>query len=586
MNCDAFHSDDCSMKSFPTLKSSLALFSRAPVPGWLSIVQKIAPDVLRWNWDDAQTDASGAMRMIMGLWRDSRRVQRRFPAPFSSDPGESFHAWIADQIRKRGKNTENALAHIESAFLRNPKEIIVERFVHDYNLRQKHPFGLISEGRIDFTKWLLKRAKKGADWTVEDTLWFLYEAESDESALVEITRALTPEWQMNALYAPVRLRDEISRLNHRSALSEGILVMGHFTFHSGLQRSAMLMVDALRHSGEEVLLRNIPILQGRDMTLRGADFLAEEDGDLSLLHVTPDPYYLDSYRKAGLYERPQRRRIAHYAWELPEPPRGSEPLPNLREIWVHSQFVADSLRSWNIPTYVILPPMPAITKHWQPDALAMRERLGLDRDSFIFLYVFDVSSTLERKNPLAVIKAFQQATRPCDRACLVLKAARGNQYAEKFAPLEQAAKEANVRLLTEMLSYGDTQALISACDCYVSLHRSEGFGFTMAEAMQYSKPVIATAYSGNMDFTNAHNSYLVSWSECEVPSGTLTYPAGSTWADPDVAHAASLMREVLEQRDEARAKGLIGRDDVRRLMDPETITRQIAQRVKAVRSQT
>ncbi len=573
------------MKLRPALNSSLALLRRSPVPDWLPVAQKTAPDVLRWNWDDAGVDVPGAMRVIMGVWRDSLLLQRRFPAPFSSGPGEAFHAWITKQIHKRLRDPEIALALVDAAFLRKPGEVILDHFVHDYKIRQKHPLGLVQEGRGEFAKWLLKRGSKGARWTMEDALWFLYEAEGDESELVGITRALTPEWQMDASSAPARLRDEVSCLNHRPALNDGVLVMGHFTFRSGLQRSAMLSVEALRQAGEKVWLRNIPILQGRDLTLRGADFLSEEHGDLSLLHVTPDPFYLESYRKAGLYERAHVKRIAHYAWELPEPPPGSEPLPDLREMWVYSKFIAESLRSWNIPTHVIWPPMPAIEKHWEPAARAMRKRLELDEGTFVFLYIFDVSSTLERKNPFAVIEAFRQATRSSDRACLVLKAARGDQYPEKFASLENAAAEAGVRLLTQMLSYENTQALISACDCYVSLHRSEGFGFTMAEAMQHSKPVIATAYSGNLDYTNTRNSYLVSWSQCEVPAGTLTYPAGSTWADPDVAHAASLMREVLDHRDEAHAKGLIGSEDIGRLMAPETIARQMSERLKAVRSQ-
>ncbi len=105
---------------------------------------------------------------------------------------------------------------------------------------------------------------------------------------------------------------------------------------------------------------------------------------------------------------------------------------------------------------------------------------------------------------------------------------------------------------------------VAACDCYVSLHRAEGFGLTMAEAMYLDRPVIATGYSGNLDFMTADNSYLVDHTLVDIGQGSDPYPADGQWAEPDVEHAARLMREVFEHPEQAAERGRAGGRDIRR----------------------
>jgi glycosyltransferase involved in cell wall biosynthesis len=547
-------------------------------------VRKISPAVVTWKWDDLKTDVEGAMRVTIGVWRSSRWLRCLYPTPFTHTDGGGFHRWMQWQISWRFRGDSSARANLDAAFLRKPHDSICDYYLHDYRLRLKHPLGLISEGRVNFAKWLLNHGLHRFGGTAVDVLWFLNAAESDEEPFVKLTRAISPSWQADAASAPERLQSKVRSINFDSKEVPGVTLIGHFTFCSGLQRSAMLSVEALKRLGENVSLRNIPVLEGRDINLKGLDFLGEEIHDLSLLHVTPDPFYLKAYEHAGLHARRQSRRMAHYAWELQALPPSAEPIPDLREIWVYSQFVSDSLRDWNLPTHVILPPMQRPDEPPPRSINSMRQRLGIDPDEFVFLFIFDVSSTLERKNPTAVIEAFRRAVRKSDKARLILKAARTQKFSVSFAPVAQMAHEAGVTVLTEMLSDTDTQLLIAACDCYVSLHRSEGFGFTLAEAMLLGKPVIATGYSGNLDFMNEQNSYLVDWAPGEVPKGTLAYPAGFHWADPDVEHAADCMRKVLDERDDAQTKGLRAMADCERLFDPEKIARQISDRLKALRA--
>ncbi len=124
--------------------------------------------------------------------------------------------------------------------------------------------------------------------------------------------------------------------------------------------------------------------------------------------------------------------------------------------------------------------------------------------------------------------------------------------------------------------------LTAACDCYVSLHRSEGFGLTLVEAMALGKPVVATAYSGNADFFNLNNGYPVRYRLVELERDVGPYPAGALWAEPDEDHAAELMRRVYERRDEARALGRRARRDVERQLGYAAVGRRLERRLREI----
>jgi glycosyltransferase involved in cell wall biosynthesis len=117
-------------------------------------------------------------------------------------------------------------------------------------------------------------------------------------------------------------------------------------------------------------------------------------------------------------------------------------------------------------------------------------------------------------------------------------------------------------LIDDFLSGPDQAALVAACDCYVSLHRAEGLGLTLADAMALGKPVIATRYSGNLDFMDDSNSFLVPFTYAAVPPGTPAYPTGAPWAAPDVAEAARMMALLAREPEEGLAIGAKARHDI------------------------
>ena len=155
-----------------------------------------------------------------------------------------------------------------------------------------------------------------------------------------------------------------------------------------------------------------------------------------------------------------------------------------------------------------------------------RAALGL-ADEWLFLSMFDHGSVLERKNPLGTIAAFTEAFSPSSGAVLILKSVNGeHDRFERDRVRAAAAPHPHVRLLEGYVSPAETHALIATADCFVSLHRAEGLGLGPAEAMALGKPVIATGYSGNLDYMTRENAYLVDYTLRSGRARLLALPGG------------------------------------------------------------
>ena len=184
--------------------------------------------------------------------------------------------------------------------------------------------------------------------------------------------------------------------------------------------------------------------------------------------------------------------------------------------------------------------------------------------------------------PLAVIQAFKKAFVPRQNVTLVLKSINHSAYPDHVRALGEAAAGFNVRFIDEHLRKSEVNSLLASCDCYVSLHRSEGFGLTMAEAMYLGKPVIATSYGGNMDFMNVNNSFPVRYDLVEITQDFVDYKKGSVWAEPDVDHAAELMQTVYGDREKAAGVGQAAADHIKRHFSPENTGAEIRKRLDLI----
>jgi glycosyltransferase involved in cell wall biosynthesis len=208
---------------------------------------------------------------------------------------------------------------------------------------------------------------------------------------------------------------------------------------------------------------------------------------------------------------------------------------------------------------------------------------GVSADAFVFLFIFDISASFERKNPLGLISAFERSFRRDEKVKLIIKVSRGERYPVDFERLKKRAKDVGAIIIDQGLPREELNGLIAACDCYVSLHRSEGLGFTIAEAMMLGKPTIATAYSGNLDFMDKSNSLLVGYDLIEIEADVDHYKKGHHWADPSIPEAVRAMRRVFENPTEARSLGERARLSSVRYFSPGRCGRRMLERLNEIR---
>jgi len=272
--------------------------------------------------------------------------------------------------------------------------------------------------------------------------------------------------------------------------------------------------------------------------------------------------------------------IALWAWELSDFPKKF--ISNEKyydEIWVLSNFVAESLsKSLSIPVVKI--PCPIVID--EKKFVKNKSKFDIMNDEFIFLFIFDFYSVYQRKNPNAVVQAFCDAFDKNENTILILKSINGEKFPAEFNKLKKLCKGKNIRIIDEHFEKDDIYSLIGSCDCYVSLHRSEGFGLTIAEAMYARKPVICTNYGGNIDFMNINNSFPVKYELIEIDKDYGPYKKGNHWAEPDIEHAKSLMQYVFENRKESQIIADKGSKFIKESLNPLETGRIIKERFENI----
>ncbi|MEO8257510.1 MAG: glycosyltransferase [Acidobacteriota bacterium] len=348
-----------------------------------------------------------------------------------------------------------------------------------------------------------------------------------------------------------------------SSPPHGLNVAGYFQAELGVGEAARLLTRAIDATGSAyttavyraTLSRQQHRFEGRDAAA-GAPF------DMNLLCVNADatPAFA---RDAGPAFFVDRHTIGYWFWEVdPLPAMMHGAFNHIDEVWTATEYVAGIVRSaaagrkpvFTVPLPLVAPPTPCSLT---------RGQLGLPADRFVFLFVFDFLSVMERKNPLGVIEAFSAAFAPGEGPVLVLKSINGDACVSQLERLRRAAAHrSDIVIQDGYVSADEKNALLGACDCYVSLHRAEGLGLTLAEAMALGRPAIATGYSGNRHFMTDENSFLVDYRLASASGDCAPYPTGARWAEPDLNHAAQLMRMVYQHPGEAARRADRGRADL------------------------
>ena len=358
----------------------------------------------------------------------------------------------------------------------------------------------------------------------------------------------------------------------------GVNVLGHFCYPSGLQVAATLVADSFEKAGHQVLRRSIPATLTD--TPRGKKFRSLLQYENTIIVMAPEPYFADCFNRAGVYSSLNHRTFAIWYWELEEAPAHWAGLAQgVQEIWAPTIHIQKALAK--VIAAPVIPMLPAITL--PSFTVLSRKELGLNDDDFIFLFVFDLASIMERKNPLGLIRAFKLAFGSMPKIKLVLKVSRAKNYPDEIKLLRDAIDGANIYLDISEMAREKVTALMNSCDCYVSLHRAEGLGLTIAEAMLLGKPVIATAYSGNLDFMDDNTSLLVKYDRVELDQDYLPYQKGWHWAAPDEKDAAEKMRWVYENPEAAKLMGDAARLKLNDLLSPKRAGERMIARLDSFR---
>ena len=231
------------------------------------------------------------------------------------------------------------------------------------------------------------------------------------------------------------------------------------------------------------------------------------------------------------------------------------------EVWTASEYVRRAITpSCPVPIIVIHPSIDP--------SLPVEPEAGEKSDIFSFVFAFDLRSCFERKSPLSLINAFKNAFPERRDVQLAIHCFNSPQDKQGLLDMQRAATGTNVKILHQPNTSATKHELLRNANCYVSLHRAEAFGLTLAEAMACGKPVIATGYSGNLDFMSDEDSFLVPYRMVEIKENHGPYKAGQYWAEADPDYAVDFMRYVESNREKAAEIGARGRTKVRDILDP------------------
>ena len=338
----------------------------------------------------------------------------------------------------------------------------------------------------------------------------------------------------------------------------GVNIIGYGRGEFGIGEDVRMAVRALSSVDVELCVPLIP--------LRVA---ARQDDSTLRAHEVPQPVYQTNLVCLPHYETlrllaasghsilDQRYNIGFWQWELPQfPVLMTCALDLVDEIWSASSFTADAMRA--VTDKPVLH-MPMVVTLPEPIRKWARRDFSLPEEDFIYITVLDGNSSLKRKNPLTTVRAFLAAFPAGKGVRLIVKAMNVNTLQTDWRSIvELASKDERVSLIVETMTKDKLLGLQSVCDCFVSLHRSEGFGRNIAEAMLLGKPVIVSDYSGNKDFTTEQTAFLVSGSVIPLASGDYPFADGQSWFEPEQEVASETIRACLELPNVRKRKALAG----------------------------
>lgn len=452
-----------------------------------------------------------------------------------------------------------------------------------------------ARGQRDFRAWYEMQVAMPADRPAPDrinavTAWGRSGMAWARSRLPARVRRRAVALRHVLAAARARLRVAAGRSQRRGTLAEqaaaadrpGVRIVGNVTGESGMGNSLRAFAMACAAAGVPHALVDSRVRNpSRRVALEpgGGGAVADANLRANVLYMPLDQVG-HALAALGAPAFAGRRTILVPFWELAScPAEWRHAAEFVDEIWAPTRFVAEAVAPLNARVRHVPPCVPEP----QPRPLD-RAALGLPADAFLFFFSFDFFSFPERKNPLAAVAAFRAAfPRGTEPAGLILSAMNADVRSPYWLRLRAAVDgDPRIRLLAGRMPHDEVLGLCQLADCYLSLHRAEGFGYGPAEAMLLGKPTVLTGYSGPLDYATPDNACLVDFTLVPVATGAYAHHEGRVWAEPDIMHAAWHMRRLLESPSLARALGAAGRDTIRANHAPPFVGGVVRERLQGI----
>ncbi len=511
-----------------------------------------------WYWLNQPSARGELSRFLQGLYRQRPDLHARFPDPAGQDR-RAFAQWIHEYGRHELK--------------------LASEFLHDLpaptGVRQLSVQGLANRLR---RLWRSPRAA-----VLKDRAKGWLGPERTARWKRRLGREIGPGPSTEArgtLQHPTRVLALPRQIDQ-----PGINLIGYLQAETGMGEAARSLAAALEAADIPHALHSLDLnvlAPNRDDRL-AARLTSDVENlpygiNLFVVNADQTPAVMD---QVGAALTAGRLNLGFWLWELETlPPRFHAAFGRLHEVWTPSSFCVDAF-SAVAPIPVRRVPLPVVPPPPRHD----RAHFGLPENDFLFLYLFNFLSYFERKNPLGLVESFRRAfPRPEDQrgVRLVLKTSQSDFAPERHELLRAAIGDLPVTVLDGYYSAAEISSLIAGCNAYVSLHRSEGYGLTLAEAMYHGKSVIATGYSGNRDFFGINNGFPVRYELTRLAHDEGPYPAGARWADPDLDHAAEGLRQARVGGRDLEARNARGRQTVREELSHEAVGRVLRRAFEAL----
>ncbi len=524
-------------------------------------------------------------REIRRCYHDLGDTQSQFGNPFAVENARCFFDWLNNCHTELRADSYLTNLH---AYLHNTGPNVRAAFDEHYAQWLVHP---IRKELYDLDTIFLTSLKRYTnDTPAEQTLPCLKQPLIQwrhrlpfYTFYVRIAKKILPQRIWMKVYKKLQANDIFIPNNNTSTKEEtirekGIHFVGYFTSKNGVGQAARMHLLAAQTAGIPCTVQNISTtgIQQNTGHLENAQKKTSLS-DIQIVHVNADQV-LNVFQHYENINMPDSCNIGYWAWELSHfPERFANSFKPFKEIWTFSGFTAKAIAAVS-PVPVVTIPLPISID--ATNLPSMRTVTGIPQHHTLFLFMFDYLSIFERKNPIAAIEAFRHAFPSSDTASLLIKTTNADKDPRAAERLERyVSSHPHIHLMQQSITLNETHGLIQAADVYVSLHRAEGFGLTIAEAMALGKPVIATGYSGNMEFMNINNSFPIRYQYAELQENFGPYHQGNVWADPDIAHAASCMRYVHEHPNERTAIGARAARDIAEYFSPTHIGKLVKTRL-------